>query len=266
MAGLWIKDRFPERSEAPRPEPTATPSATIQPTATPIPQSTPGPEPTPTTFRTLPDPASGMIAFPAEREGDPPTFQMLINEVTCRQYQEFLQETLEEPPLGWRAGGRYPPGSAQLPVTNLTWSDAMAYCRWIAAKRGWDREAVRLPSLQEYRRALRYRTTRDRVDIPTYWARARSQLGNGRGPSPVKQTQFDKIFIPERGQMYDLVGNVAEWGWDQRDSLRVILGGDYTQTDSGFNHLEPRWRPPDQTSPTVGFRFVYLPRSRPRWP
>jgi formylglycine-generating enzyme required for sulfatase activity len=49
-------------------------------------------------------------------------------EVTNEQYQKFLDETKYPAPPNW-VGGHFPEGAEKLPVTNVTWEDAMAYAR-----------------------------------------------------------------------------------------------------------------------------------------
>jgi formylglycine-generating enzyme required for sulfatase activity len=180
---------------------------------------------------------------------------MSITEVTCAQYQEFLKATLDAPPAGW-LGGQFPADAAEKPVTNIPAAKAMAYCTWLAKRKGWAPQSVTLPSHAEFLRAVRGRTTRGEPQSPTFWRR--SLLGQGTGPLPVRQAQFDKIFIPESAQMYDLIGNAAEWGREEKGGQRAVLGGDYAQTNPTFNPLEARWVPAETISPTIGFRFVHL--------
>lgn len=214
------------------------------------------PNPTPSGKLTAqPDPPSGVLAFNPEKPGDPPAFQMSISEVTCAQYQEFLRATLDAPPSGW-LGGQYPADAAEKPVTNIPAAKALAYCAWLAKQRGWAPQSVTLPSHAEFMRALRGRTTRGDPQSPTFWRRSR--LGQGTGPLAVKQAQFDKIFIPNAAQMYDLIGNAAEWGREEKNGQRAVLGGDFTQTSPDFNPLAVRWFAADATSPEIGFRFVHL--------
>ncbi len=226
--------------------------------------ATPAPAPEPDApafdFVSLPDPASGLLRLEPERADDPPAFEMLIHEVTCQMYAGYLQATFAEEPPGWGGSGRFPPGAGPLPVTGVTWEQAMAYCRWQATNNGLAPEAVRLPTHAEYLRALRGRTTRGNPSEDDYFNRAR--LYRLSGPSPASQTQFDKIFIPQVGQIYDLVGNAAEWGFDERRGERVVLGNDYTQPAES-SHLEPRWRAPESTHPALGFRYIVIPPASP---
>ncbi|MEN6625019.1 MAG: SUMF1/EgtB/PvdO family nonheme iron enzyme [Candidatus Sumerlaeia bacterium] len=222
--------------------------------------ATPTPEPTAEepqfSFEPLPEPASGFLAFEPTEADDPAKFEIMINEVTCAMYAEYIRATLSEAPAGWEPGGRVPAGADQLPVTNVTCDQAMAFANWYAGQHNFNPASVRLPSAAEYARAMRGgRTTRGDPTLPNYWARSR--LGQRPGLTPSRQEQFDKIFIPGVGQIYDLVGNAAEWGSDERDGKRIVLGGDYTRP-STWNHLEPSWQAPGTATPTTGFRLVHV--------
>ena len=210
-------------------------------------------------IRPQPDPSSGMLAFPPQRENDPERFEMKITEVTCKEFEAFLLATFESPPVGW-ASRQCPPERARLPVTNLPFDQAQTYCNWLQSE-GYGH--IRLPTQQQYVRAIRGRTSRGDPREDDYWLRASRQLWRDNGPAPVKTVQWDKIFLPgpedntySGGQMYDLIGNVAEWGRDQKDGRRVLFGGDYTQHNPDFDPLQVRWVDPDTVQPTIGFRYV----------
>lgn len=251
---LWLKGAF----QAPRDRIQAnlTTSATPQATATPaVDAGTPTPaaatpSPTPTiSLEEMPDPPSGMLAFKPQRQEDPPPFEIAVSEVTCAQYDEYLKATLETAPAGWT-------GPSEMPVTGLSYQKALDYCTWRAEREAWPKGSVTLPSQAEFLRAASGRTTRG---YPTdkasnFWSRA--QLGKGVGPALVHQNPFDKIFTGY-GQLYDLMGNVAEWGRESRDGQQAILGGDFMQTAPDFNPLATRWVAQSTTSPTLGFRIVH---------
>jgi hypothetical protein len=64
-------------------------------------------------------------------------------EVTHREYQEFILATGRAAPDHWD-GTTFPVGSAEEPVTMVTWYDARDYCAW---------RGKRLPSQDEWSRA-----------------------------------------------------------------------------------------------------------------
>lgn len=74
-----------------------------------------------------------------------PAFYIDVTEVTNERYAAFVRATGHRPPPHW-PGGHPPEGSADLPVTNVDWNDAMCYALW-AGKR--------LPTEAEWEKAAR---------------------------------------------------------------------------------------------------------------
>jgi Sulfatase-modifying factor enzyme 1 len=75
--------------------------------------------------------------------GTAPAQQLDPAEVTHREYQAFILATGRVAPDYWD-GTTFPPGSAEEPVTMVTWYDARDYCTW---------RGKRLPSQDEWSRA-----------------------------------------------------------------------------------------------------------------
>ncbi len=203
-------------------------------------------EPTPVTPST-PTPPPGMVfiaggEFTLGRDdGDPnekparivavTPFFIDATEVTNEQYQKFIDETKYPAPKAW-AGGRFPEGSEKLPVTDVTWEDAMTYARSVGK---------RLPSEEEWEFAARGTDGRLYPWGATWEAdRANSQ----NTPADKRQLQAVGQFPPGASpfQVLDLSGNV--WEWTSSDyvaypggfveppppgyrSLKVIRGGSY---------------------------------------
>ena len=243
------------------PAPTVEPDQTAQ-AVTPEPRdSTPAATPAPTTtagapplrFAPQPDPPSGMLAFHPEGADDPPPFEIAIHEVTNHDYRFFVLAAFERPPDHW-GGAQFSSDMAQMPVINVTWRQAKTFCPWLANVKGWKAGSVRLPTRAEYLRAMRGVTRRGDPLDPNYWSRARFHLTNK--VKTIKTVLWDKIHIPGSAQVYDMVGNVAEWGEDELNRKRIVLGGDYTRGDPDFNHLEGRFMNPNLRMPNVGFRYV----------
>lgn len=117
--------------------------------------------------------------------------------VTNAQYALFVAKTGYRPPLHW-LDGRIPEGMKLLPVTMVSWNDAVAYAKW-AGKR--------LPSEAEWEKAARGTDGRrwpwgDKMDtqrLNTYYnvgaASIVTRFENGASPYGV----------------VDMAGNVSEW-------------------------------------------------------
>ena len=73
------------------------------------------------------------------------SFYIDTNEVTCEEYKRFIDEKSHPAPRGW-VNGTYPVGTGKLPVTGVSWEDAVAYAQSVGK---------RLPTEEEWELAAR---------------------------------------------------------------------------------------------------------------
>jgi formylglycine-generating enzyme required for sulfatase activity len=167
--------------------------------------------------------------------------------ITNQQYQAFVKEGGKSPD-GWD-GDQYPQDKDAHPVINVTWDDAIAYCKWLSEK---TKKLYRLPTEAEWEKAARGEDGR-------MWSwgnefgeknanTAEAKIG---GTSPVGQ------FSPQGDSPYgcaDMIGNVWEWCNDwfdekeyknrtgqnvkdpqgpQSGSYRVLRGGSFGHSRNG---------------------------------
>jgi formylglycine-generating enzyme required for sulfatase activity len=173
------------------------------------------------------------------------------HEVTNAQYAQFVKATGRKPPYHWTA-----PVDDKLPVFNVDWADASAYCAW-AGKR--------LPTEAEWERAARGGL--EGADYP--WGDkfdAKLALHNAAEPRPVGQ------FPPNGFGLYDMAGGVSEWcsDWFERlyyekseprnpkgppkGEYKIIRGGAWSDSPKRITVFFRNWVRPNQRTPNVGFR------------
>ena len=120
-------------------------------------------------------------------------------EVTNFEYKEFIDATqFPELPGHWEEG-MYPKGEKDLPVTNVTWREALTYALW-AGKR--------LPTEAQWEKAAR--GTDGRLfpwgdEYQKGWA----NVGVDGAKALVKGGSYPKDVSPY--SVHDLAGNVMEW-------------------------------------------------------
>jgi len=149
------------------------------------------------------------------------------------------------PMANWEKPNAKEKASEQIPVTQVSYFDACAYCKW---KKG------RLPTAKEWDVIAGKEVIRGNVWQGVFPILDLAEDGYDRVPAPVGS------FEPNKNGIYDLFGNVWEWTSTQEDDQMIIKGGSYlcdksfcsgyypdkyqkTPKDSGLNHL--------------GFRCVY---------
>jgi formylglycine-generating enzyme required for sulfatase activity len=215
-------------------------------------------------------------------------FSLGAHEVTVRQFREFVEETgyrtdaesdgvgglvhdserekvVSDPNLNWRRPGYPRAQDDDEPVVQVSWNDAMAFCRWLSQR---EKRPYRLPTEAEWEYACRAGST-------TRWSSGDSPEGlelyawtpNSGGPT----THRVGTKKPNAFGLYDMHGNVWEWCLDRSGlyrsdpetdpqgppvgKTRVLRGGAWDRkkirrTSSAYRHdAEPTSR-----SLTYGFR------------
>lgn len=229
--------------------------ATAAPTAQP-PSPTAASRPTirvPTPEMVLVQPGSFEMGSASGRADEQPVHQVTITRafsigttmVTFDEYDRFCADTGRSKADD---GGR---GRGALPVINVTWYDAAAYCNWLSESHGltpcysgsgktiqcdFDASGYRLPTEAEWEYAARggplshgylYAGSDDPDEVAWYEANSGDQI------HPVGQKK------PNELGLYDTCGNLFEWVWDW-------YGDDYYASSPG----EDPQGPPPQTMAT----------------
>jgi eukaryotic-like serine/threonine-protein kinase len=145
--------------------------------------------------------------------------------------EEFRDSTGRPGPASW-AGGHYPEGKADDPVSGVSWFEAAAYAHFAGKA---------LPVVGQWYQAANF-------DISEYTA----QLSNLRSSGLAQVGKYQGL-----GQYgtYDMAGNVREWIENPVDrDLRFILGGSWRSPN--YLYTSPEALSPYDRSDTNGFRCV----------
>jgi DNA polymerase III epsilon subunit family exonuclease len=203
------------------------------------------------------------------------TFWIARYPVTNAQYQTFIDDGGYENARWWQKLERPEPAESAWPQpnrprTDVSWYEAVAFCRWLSMRLGLGEDAVRLPTELEWERAARG------TDGPAYpWGDDfQSGLANvdepaeDRGRWYLRQTTAVGLYPQGRSPegVEDMAGTVWEWCANQYDdpqiiapdssgAARVLRGGawiygpDVARADGRFR-LRPGIR-----SGNIGFRL-----------
>jgi formylglycine-generating enzyme required for sulfatase activity len=198
-----------------------------------------------------------------------PAYYLARTPVTNAQYLAFVQDAGQGAPGGWQ-GDKPPKGKEDHPVVDVTWRDALAYCRWLAQATG---RPYALPSEAEWEKGAR--GTDGRIyPWGNDWAAARCNCYERREGDTTPVGAYPGGASPYG--LLDMAGNVWEWTrslWDReypyvpndgRENLeaggaRVVRGGAFDFT-SGFVRCAFRLSlNPAQWVRGLGFRVVLGP-------
>ncbi|MCS6897838.1 MAG: formylglycine-generating enzyme family protein, partial [Nitrospira sp.] len=169
------------------------------------------------------------------------SFRIHRYEVTNARYKLFVDATGHRPPshhkpeLTLWVDGKPPPGSEDHPVVNVSWEDAVAYCRWAG---------MRLPTEAEWEKAARGEDGRrypwgnewdlHRANSASYWAGRTTEFKDGAEWKNFWVTGDGARLAHEHGLngevltlpvgsfpagaspygLFDMAGNVSEWVQD----------------------------------------------------
>ena len=143
--------------------------------------------------------------------------------------KEFRDRTGQPGPAEWELG-TYQEEQADYPVSGVSWYEAAAYAEF---------KGKSLPTIYHWDVALSsWRKMENFIPL--------SNL-SGKGPAPVGSFQGMSRF-----GVYDMLGNVKEWCWNESKGLRYILGGAWNE--SPYMAVLPFVKSPLDRLPGNGFR------------
>lgn len=182
------------------------------------------------------------------------------SKANCRTWSDTLGRYADDRSRTWQNPGRPAELRDELPVTCVSWSDALAYVKWLARKTG---KPYRLPSESEWEYAARAGSTATRpwgdaaADACTYAnvydAAAQRTYAFGWDAAPCDDGFADVAPVasvkPNAFGLHDMLGNVAEWVEDcatdsyvgrPRDGRAwVWIGGCQRRIQRGGSWLSP---------------------------
>lgn len=147
----------------------------------------------------------------------------------------FVDSTGRPGPSGWRFGS-FPSDNEHLPVTGISWYEAMAYARFIGKE---------LPTAFHWRRASmgyseRYSPAYGHMTANSNFGQVLLSVGTTTGFS-----QFG---------IRDVAGNAREWVRNEYEGKRAVLGASHVQQKYSFATIDGA--SPMTRDPQTGFRLI----------
>jgi hypothetical protein len=149
----------------------------------------------------------------------------------------FLDATSRAGPATWQLG-TYPDGTADLPVSGVSWYEAAAYC---------DSVQKTLPTAYHWYQAAGGGYFSTIIQLSNF---------SGHGPQPVGRNRG----LSQYGAL-DMAGNVKEWSASPVGSKRALLGGSWNESSYTFVWLDAD--EPFERHPIFGFRCARFVESPP---
>jgi len=214
--------------------------------------------------RTHEDKDAELAFYPNPLKDDLPVREIEVSpyyldehEVTVAEYAAFVRAKKHRPPPVWR-DGKPPVGREQIPVADVSWEDAAAYCSW---------RGKRLPSEAEWERACRGITEKQKYPWGDRAPTAKDARFNGlEGPLEVCKLPRSSLGL------CDIVGNLWEWTADyygreyyaeaaakdpkgpEKGMYRVLRGGSWFDGPNFLTCAHRSWARAGERSPNIGFR------------
>lgn len=197
------------------------------------------------------------------------SFSMSKYEVTVGQYESYCKDSGKPMPDAPSYNTKW--SRKDHPVVNVSWKDAMAYCKWLSKKTG---KSYDLPTEAEWEYASRGGLAGKAYPWGDEWDE--EKCANSVGSNNLKGTMPVGSYAANGYGLYDMAGNVWEWCKDSYGSdyyssspsvnppgpatgeYRVLRGGSWDYFNPGFFRCAIRFRSkPANWVDGIGFRPVF---------
>ncbi len=201
------------------------------------------------------------------------SFYLDKTEVSNLEYSEFVKATGHAPPKNWK-GPLAPQNAENIPVTHVTYQDAVDFCNWRTMQKN-DGLSYRLPREDEWEYAARGKGAgKAGAQMRLYpwgeeWIPGRANTKESRLEHP-QNVDSNQVGQSPFG-VFNLAGNVFEWtatdfshypGSDQKTpreagytgTYQVVRGGSFDYPKEYAMTTTRVWARPTNKGPRLGFR------------
>lgn len=184
-----------------------------------------------------------------------PSFQIAQYPVTNIEFQVYVNETRAVLPLHWK--GEFPAHLANHPVTNVSYDDAVAYCKWLSDKQ---HRKYRLPTENEWVLMAYEGKRANGNNFPWKSNELQANLLNYRARYD-KSTKTTPVGLYCNGrtpalEIFDVLGNVWEWTDTKKGEKHIVKGIGWDATDAGQGINAAELVKPNEKRDNLGFRIL----------
>jgi len=230
-------------------------------------------------------------------DGKPHDIQVANAPVLVRHYERFILALerdsaglarlfasdfdIEKSVIRWRAPSRWLQqqlAGPDRPVVDVTWHEAVAYCRWLQEEIENGREVefgveldpksvIRLPAFDEWQQIKLLATDpKSFPSSPSSPGRDATAIANC-AEAHLRRPATVGLFGPQESGLFDFASNVREWAsvgtrMDRNmfaDRRVNVLGVSYNYSWSYISNREDYSNQTHQTQPDIGFRWIVGP-------
>ncbi len=211
-------------------------------------------------------------------------FFLAKTEVSNAEYAEFVKSG-HPAPENWQ-GSEPPANAGQVPVTHVTYKDAVDYCAWLTTKRN-DGFVYRLPTEKEWEFAARGKdagTSNGKMNLYPWgdqWIDGAANTKESRLAYSRNVDTYADRATPTG--ILNLAGNVFEWtatdfshypGSDRQTprepgyqgTYQVVRGGAFDYPKEAAMTTTRLWAKPEDKGPSLGFRCAAEPKRTSSFP
>ena len=167
--------------------------------------------------------------------------------VSYRQYRSFLEDSEGYRSAQWWDGLKHEPDPGEqyrlignCPAENVSWYDAMAYCRWLSSRLGY---WVRLPTEWQWQQAARGDQAQYEYPWGPNWIEGCANTSETRLGRTTSVGMYPPGAAQQHGRLpiLDLAGNVWEWCRNKFEQVSdVSPGGDAQRALRGGSWVDLR--------------------------
>lgn len=171
-------------------------------------------------------------------------FYISKHPITNKQYIEFLED------IDSNEIDKFKKLSKNLPVVNITWDEAIKYCKWRSKK---ENKKFRLPKVKEWEKVCK-----NRENYKYSWGDSEIEINDSKELLNIYAEIFKDEIEDKNYQVLGMSGNIWEWCLDSysQDDTKMLKGGAFNSNTFEKRCSFPYYAKKNTKRDNRGFRVV----------